>query len=117
MLRLNFHSDPGHGWVEIPRADAQRLGLLPCISRYSYQSRDGRTLYLEEDCDYSALVRAARGAGEPIEINELHTDADSFIRALPHYQAPAPAVAFHERECGGAYDGIGTVYSDADPGL
>lgn len=26
-------------------------------------------------------------------------------------------VAFSPTDCGGAYDGIGTVYSDADPGL
>lgn len=26
-------------------------------------------------------------------------------------------IGFHEADCGGVFDGVGTVFSDADPGL
>ena len=50
-LQLTFHSDPGHGWLEVPKVIVHGLGKQICaaISFYSYQ--DERNLYLEEDCD------------------------------------------------------------------
>ena len=58
-MDYNYHTDPGHGWIEVPIEELHRLKITP--SAYSY--RKGETAYLEEDCDTVAqadsLVRAA----------------------------------------------------------
>ena len=54
---FTFHTDPGHGWVQVEWTDLKALGLNPTdFSRYSY--RKGNTFYLEEDCDASKFVAA-----------------------------------------------------------
>lgn len=38
-----FHSDPGHGWLEVMRSQLITLGLKPSdFSRYSYRDRRDR---------------------------------------------------------------------------
>lgn len=82
-LQLTFHSDPGHGWLEVPRALAHSLHITPRISQYSYRSHDGDTLYLEEDCDAWLFMNAAKEQGFTINIVERNSpNADSFIRSL-----------------------------------
>ena len=50
---FTFHSDNGHGWLEVSQADLNRAGLTRLdFSGYSYV--DGDTLYLEEDCNDNA---------------------------------------------------------------
>jgi hypothetical protein len=78
-----FHTDPGHGWLEVPMTDIDRLGLASKISRYSY--RKGETAYLEEDCDASLFVEAIKASGSEFKYSEQTTNADSFIRALPRF--------------------------------
>jgi len=56
--RYTHHQDPGHGWLEVPRAELDVLGLLPKISAYSYQN--GEQVFLEEDRDM-ALFGDAKG--------------------------------------------------------
>jgi hypothetical protein len=81
-----FHTDPGHGWLQVPVAELRRLGITDKISHCSYISRDGKTAYLEEDCDYSVYFRAAGLTHETAEkIPTMHTNSDSFIRSLPLY--------------------------------
>lgn len=46
---LTYHSDPGHGWLEVPRDDLTALGIKHEISACSYQ--DEANAYLEEDVD------------------------------------------------------------------
>ena len=53
-LILKLHTDAGHGWLEVPKKEAEALGVKP--SRYSYQQGD--SYYLEEDCDLTAFLRA-----------------------------------------------------------
>ena len=53
-----FFEDPGHGWLEVTRAELERLGLLDKISGYSYQSIDGLFVYLEEDSDLMKFAKA-----------------------------------------------------------
>jgi hypothetical protein len=48
-----YVTDPGHGWLEVPRAELKRLGIEQLISPYSYQK--GEFAYLEEDCDYTVF--------------------------------------------------------------
>jgi hypothetical protein len=52
MTKLNFISDPGHGWLEVPLAifrESQAKGMA--ASKYSYKSKIKQCVYLEEDCD------------------------------------------------------------------
>lgn len=83
-----FHSDGGHGWLEVPKAELRALGIAGSITPYSYQSRDGRVAYLEEDCDLSTFARAkgwTPDGSAPIE--EVHSRGDSFVRSLPRFTA------------------------------
>lgn len=51
-----FHVDGGHGWLAVKRKELIELGILDKISSCSYQK--GKTVYLEEDMDYSTFVDA-----------------------------------------------------------
>lgn len=87
-ITYTYHTDPGHGWLEAPRAEVERLGLLDEISHYSYQ-RNG-TLYLEEDCDMPRFLRAKDAAGEPWKLAERYAE-HTFIRNLPNFRGGAHA--------------------------
>jgi len=78
-LELTFYTDPGHGWLKVRKADVDALGVR--VSGYSYISPKGSYLYLEEDCDAPAFLRAAEGAGwTVIHEHSIHSNSDSFIR-------------------------------------
>jgi len=85
-----YHEDPGHGWLEVSRADIQDLGIEEKISPCSYvDHRDHwTTAYLEEDCDASTFLDAARGAGIAVTMKERYSDP-CFVRELPNYPARA----------------------------
>ena len=92
MEPITYHTDPGHGWFEVKRAELERLGIVSRISSYSYQR--GATayldaaVYLEEDCDasiYFAAVLAETGR-EP-DFVEKHTDGRSPIRSYETFKA------------------------------
>ena len=53
---FRFISDPGHGWLEVPRSLLSELGILEEITTYSYQKKE--LVYLEEDCDASRFFEA-----------------------------------------------------------
>src|SRR5208283_3098652 len=56
---LTFHTDAGHGWLQVPRKALFDLGIAASISRYSYVKGD--FAFLEEDCDapkYLAALKA-----------------------------------------------------------
>lgn len=50
----HFHSDAGHGWLEVELADLPKIGISHAISRFSY--RHGDKAYLEEDQDASLYL-------------------------------------------------------------
>jgi len=79
-----FHVGPGHGWVEVPLFELQKIGIQDKISKYSY--RFGDTCYLEEDCDAPRFDDAYTKfyGKKPEIITKIHDD-DSFIRNLPRY--------------------------------
>ena len=85
-MRLNFYSDPGHGWLAVPLLLIQRLGLLDQITSYSYMR--GMLVHLEEDCDASLFLKAARDAGLVVLFRE-HNCANKYsrIRNYAHYSA------------------------------
>jgi len=86
-MRYNFHTDPGHGWLEVTLAEVVALGISEQISHYSYQRGD--KVYLEEDCDAALFINAKKQRGEEYSFNEAHTDNEHWIRRLPSY---SPAV-------------------------
>ena len=82
MKTLTYHTDPGHGWLEVSQADLTDVGLsYTDFSAYSYTDR--RKLYLEEDCDASKFVEAyiAKHGAKP-QYTEKFADP-CFVRDLP----------------------------------
>jgi len=61
-----YHTDPGHGWIAVKRAELIRLNILDKITPYSYQK--GKTVYLEEDCDANTFQKAKIIRKEKVEI-------------------------------------------------
>jgi len=55
--KYRFISDPGHAWLEVPKADVYAAGIAQEISGYSYIH--GKYVYLEEDCDAGLFMDAA----------------------------------------------------------
>jgi len=53
-MAIEFISDPGHGWLKVPLADYP--DAIECGTGYGYTSRDGRTVYLEEDVEASLFL-------------------------------------------------------------
>lgn len=82
-MKLNFYSDSGHGWLAVKRSILADWAIDGLISTYSYQR--GGTVYLEEDCDCSHFVNAARAKGIELSIVEKYTDGRSPIRSYDHY--------------------------------
>jgi hypothetical protein len=74
-----FFADPGHGWLEVPRAEVVESGAK--ISAYSYYDPATDRAYLEEDCDAPAFL-AATGMDWGSAGRTLHSSAP---RRLPRY--------------------------------
>jgi hypothetical protein len=87
---FTFHQDPGHGWVAVDQRSLRELGMsFVDFSGYSYISKSGNTIYLEEDCDASKFVAAynARFGNRPALL-EKHRNNRHWIRSLhPNYWA------------------------------
>ena len=81
---LRFITDPGHGWLEVPRAELKKLGILEEITSYSYEL--GGEVFLEEDQDAGTYLKAldARGIPRP-SIKDEYVEATS-IRGYDHFQ-------------------------------
>lgn len=80
--RFTWHADPGHAWLEVPRAEVEALGIMDRVSDYSYFSGD--TLYLEEDCDAPRFYIAweEKYGARPDCSLSTHTNGDSRIRRM-----------------------------------
>jgi hypothetical protein len=83
-MKLNVYNDPGHGWVAIKRDVLIKLGIEHKVSYYSYQR--GQTVYLEEDCDMSLLISAARDAGITFGFVDKYTQKRSPIRSYAQFK-------------------------------
>lgn len=80
-----FIIDPGHGWLRVPRTELTELGILDKISSYSYQTDDGKFVFLEEDCDLTLYVEA-KGCTHVSQwrSREIYDD-DQMVRQLPRF--------------------------------
>ena len=87
MTTLTFHTDPGHGWLEVNMATLSLAGLTTkAFSRYSYTDPHGGIRYfLEEDCDAEIFIKAweAKNPGDTLTFSEKFTRHDNPIRRLP----------------------------------
>lgn len=78
-MKLTFISDPGHGWLQVSRAQYEKSGIT--ASCYSYQSPSGK-VYLEEDCDAPNFIRKIEMQGIKIEFKEKRLTKQSRIRNM-----------------------------------
>ena len=63
-VKLTFHEDAGHGWLEVPVNLLPALGLTPGdFSECSFISKDEKAVFLEEDCDAPKFDHHAKKAG------------------------------------------------------
>jgi hypothetical protein len=79
---FTYHSDPGHGWLEVTVEELKSVGLnISDISCCSFRS--GNVLYLEEDCDAFKFTKAWKALGRPFNYDEeVEPRNDSFVRSL-----------------------------------
>lgn len=80
-----FHSDPGHAWLAVKRAELVRLDILHKISSCSFQR--GGTVYLEEDCDAAVFIEAKETAGEKLSYRESYRE-NTPIRNYDRFTIP-----------------------------
>jgi hypothetical protein len=92
-LKLTHYSDNAHGWVSVKRSILVQLDLMAKISRCSYQSASGATVYLEEDGDALALVTALKAAGIAYEMVSKYKNGSSPIRSYPRFKSELPISA------------------------
>jgi hypothetical protein len=93
-----FHSDPGHGWLQVSINLANKLGIESKISGYSYM--DNKYYYLEEDCDFSLFLDSL-GLDYQNELSKVfislipenYTNNRSPIRSKQNYQYTVPKVS------------------------
>jgi hypothetical protein len=83
-LKLNYFTDPGHGWVSVKLQTLIDLGIADKVSHYSYMR--GSSAYLEEDCDLGLLFATCDAKGITIDLNTKHTNNRSPIRSYATYQ-------------------------------
>ena len=84
QIKPAFYQDPGHGWLAVKREWLKQLGVEERITPYSYQR--GKTVYLEEDCDFTTFHEAAKAAGWEVNYLPKHTDKRSPIRSYEQYR-------------------------------
>lgn len=85
------YSDPGHGWLKVPRSNLASLNILHKISSYSYQRGD--YVYLEEDSDCNKYFEAIEQqlGNDFVEkykrnIKHFSSNKSSKIRSYASYQ-------------------------------
>ena len=82
---FDSYSDPGHGWVKVPRSLLKELGIEAQITPYSYQRGDD--VFLEEDCDLSTFIRAMVARGITPEFRHHSANKASRIRKYNRYES------------------------------
>lgn len=78
-----YHTDGGHGWLEVPRHMLFDLKIEHTITAFSYQRKD--KVYLEEDMDMATFIDAMKAKDFEVGWVENYT-ATSPIRDYDHFQ-------------------------------
>lgn len=84
-MHFKSYSDAGHGWIAVKRALLIQLGILNAITRHSYQSKSGKTVYLEEDADATTLINKLKELNITWETKTKYSPV-SRIRSLPRFR-------------------------------
>jgi hypothetical protein len=91
MKTYTWHLDSGHGWLAVKSVEIKELQLSDKISSYSYISKSGKTIYLEEDVDATLFINKKVELNEDIDeegrlnTEEKYKDGQSHIRGLESY--------------------------------
>jgi len=81
-----FHSDPGHGWLEVNLQELWDLDIHEKVSHFSYEKLG--TVYLEEDCDATLFFEAYKKLnGHFPEIEEVMHDNKAPFRNFPRFDS------------------------------
>lgn len=79
-----FVEDPGHGWLAVDNADIKALGIARRISPYSYMTP--QRSFLEEDCDASVFLAAAKAAGWALTVKSRSLDKPAPLRSYAAFK-------------------------------
>jgi len=85
-LKLDFHYDAGHGWLQVPLKLVKLMEELKHCNISSYSYKDSIFAYLEEDCDASAFLKALEQYNLLYEVTEIDNGNTSSIRAKQQYK-------------------------------
>ncbi len=79
-----YHTDPGHGWLEVGIDELDLLGIRSEVSCYSYIKGD--KAYLEEDCDMELFMNAMEAKGVNVKLAHINEPTkDSVIRSYRRF--------------------------------
>lgn len=84
-LKLKSYTDAGHGWIAVKRDVLQAWGILDQVTHCSFQSKTGKTVYLEEDCDATLFMNQAKTRGVQVEFKNSYKEV-SPVRNYPRFQ-------------------------------
>lgn len=82
-MEYTFHSDAGHGWLEVHKDELDLFGIADKVSSYSYVRGD--KVYLEEDCDAALFINAVENKGIKFSYHTFNVNGDSVIRTFKRY--------------------------------
>ena len=83
-IYYTYHTDPGHGWLEVGVDELILLGIGDKISSYSYIKGD--KAYLEEDCDMELFMNAMEAKGVEVKLAHINEPTnDSIIRSYRRF--------------------------------
>lgn len=86
IITISVYNDPGHAWGKISRKTLKKYGLENLISSYSYQSKNGKWIFLEEDCDLPLFINQLRQNFKTIVVcKDFYTNKQSKIRNYKSY--------------------------------
>jgi hypothetical protein len=86
MQAYIFHSDAGHGWLQVPLAEIKKLKIEDKISNYSYIDRYNEFAFLEEDDDLRKFLEEKKNRGEEYKIIENYESGESRIRRMRSFK-------------------------------
>lgn len=88
-VKLDYITDPGHGWVKCSWDLARKLDLVDKISSFSY-TRNGY-FFLEEDCDAPLLLTALKAKGvDVVLVDKPCRHRASKVRSYMRYDKSRP---------------------------
>lgn len=83
-IKTVFYSDPGHGWLRVPKKILAELGIEDKISGFSYMK--GKYVYLEEDADLDLFAKAVGNFDEWKELMSESYSENTAIRRYSRYE-------------------------------